>query len=241
MHVLDWSSTHPAENLACDEMLLNHAEAGRRGETLRFWESTSYFIVLGIGQVLRDEVNEATCAADAVPILRRCSAGGCVLQGPGCLNYALVLDQTSRSDVATIRSSYRSILGSLSKALARRNLLVHHLGTSDLGMEERKISGNAQRRRKRFILHHGTLLYNFDCNQMQHYLREPQTRPEYRGDRPHEAFVTNLGCTSKELKDALKEEWGADHLQSAPTEDEQQAIYKLAVTKYEDPTWIRRR
>ena len=38
MRLLDLSFEEPARNLALDEVLLNEAEEGRSGETLRFWE-----------------------------------------------------------------------------------------------------------------------------------------------------------------------------------------------------------
>ena len=91
MRLIDLSFDDPAQNLALDEALLDAAEEGRSGDTLRFWESPSTFVVLGTAQVFAIEVHEAACRRDGVPVLRRCSAGGCVLQGPGSLNYSLVL------------------------------------------------------------------------------------------------------------------------------------------------------
>ena len=40
---------------------------------------------------LAQDVDEAACQADGVPILRRSSGGGTVLLGRGCLLYSLVL------------------------------------------------------------------------------------------------------------------------------------------------------
>ena len=93
MRLLDCSFQEPAMNLALDEVLLNDAEEGHSPEVLRFWESPVPFVVLGLTQRLSEEVHEDACARDGIPILRRASGGGCVLQGKGCLNYALVLDQ----------------------------------------------------------------------------------------------------------------------------------------------------
>src|SRR5437667_5341974 len=90
MRFLDLTLPTAAENLALDEALLLEAEAGRGGEVLRLWEWSRYAVVLGAGCRLA-EVDEAACAADAVPILRRASGGGTVLLGPGCLCYTLVL------------------------------------------------------------------------------------------------------------------------------------------------------
>jgi len=46
MRLLDISFKKPSENLAFDDVLLDGAEGGRAGETLRFWESRTPFVVL---------------------------------------------------------------------------------------------------------------------------------------------------------------------------------------------------
>src|SRR5829696_211553 len=110
MQFLDLTLPAAADNLALDEALLLEAEAGRGGEVLRLWEWPSPAVVLGSGCVLRDDVDEETCAADGVPVLRRSSGGGTVLLGRGCLLYSLVLSQDRAPELGTIRSSYAYIL-----------------------------------------------------------------------------------------------------------------------------------
>ena len=95
MKLLDLTLPSPAENLACDEMLLDAAEAGDGGEILRFWEPREHFVVVGYANKVATEVNVAACEARGIPVLRRCSGGGTVVQGPGCLNYTLVLRITA--------------------------------------------------------------------------------------------------------------------------------------------------
>ena len=74
-------------NIDFDEVLLSLAEKHSRGEYLRFWEPSKVFIVLGrIGRAEID-VNLTHVQEDHIPVLRRSSGGGTVLQGPGCLNY----------------------------------------------------------------------------------------------------------------------------------------------------------
>jgi lipoate-protein ligase A len=90
MKWFDFTFATPAENLACDEALLDLCE--RDGlEVLRFWESREPFVVVGYGNRVESEVNVEECKRRGVPILRRCSGGGTVVQGPGCLNYNLAL------------------------------------------------------------------------------------------------------------------------------------------------------
>lgn len=91
MKFLDLTLPTPAENLAADEALLEFCEAQPDLEVLRFWEPQEYFVVLGYANRYRLAVNLPACQSRNIPILRRCSGGGTVLQGPGCLNYSLVL------------------------------------------------------------------------------------------------------------------------------------------------------
>src|SRR5204863_6707050 len=81
MHFLDLTLPSLAENLALDEALLLEAEEGRGDEVLRVWEWRDYAVVLGAGCRLAEDVNEAACLGDGIPILRRASGGGTVLLG----------------------------------------------------------------------------------------------------------------------------------------------------------------
>jgi lipoate---protein ligase len=241
MRLLDISFHRPEENLAFDEVLLDGAESGRTGECLRFWESRVRFVVLGVSQCLRQEVWEKPCAEDRVPILRRASAGGCVLQGPGCLNYTLILSHELHPEIKTIRESYCFILNRLCEALQRREILAHHKGISDIAVGGRKAPGTAQNRRRRFILHHGTLLYAVDPDLMTRYLREPADRPQYRGARTHPGFVRALPLDAQELRAVVCEASTLDGKPVKPHPWEVDAAKDLAREKYRSPDWTHRR
>lgn len=242
MRLLDIHFTDPAENLALDEVLLDEVEAGRADDTLRLWESPVPFVVIGVGQILAREVHEAHCREDGVPVLRRCTAGGCVLQGPGCLNFSLALAFALHPELRELRASYCQILGQLSKAFALHNIAAKHVGICDLAIEgQLKVSGNAQRRRRRAMLHHGTLVYRPDYSGMARYLREPEDRPEYRGAREHRDFVGALALPPDGLRAAVCRAFGAPLAAEAPGQEELAAARRLAEEKYRQDTWTRRR
>jgi len=241
MRVVDVSFKRPAENLAFDDLLLDDAEAGRGTDTLRIWECETPFVVLGVSQVLREHVCEEHCAKDGVRILRRCSAGGCVLQGPGCLNFTLVISHQRFPDIATIRGSYCFILNRLAAALREAGVNASHKGISDLASSGRKISGNAQKRRKRYILHHGTLLYNMDPDLMERYLLEPADRPQYRGNRTHRGFVKSLPLDAEAVRAVFRRAFGGESDSDKVRSDEREAIAALVKEKYTNPLWTNRR
>ncbi len=241
MKYLDFSFRYPAENLACDEILSDLVEAGKYDGVLRFWESTQYFVVLGVSQIVRQEVYEQRCREDGVRVLRRCSAGGAVLQGPGCLNFSLILLREGYPELQTIRGSYCYILGTIIKALEPYGMRLEHRGVSDLAWEGRKVSGNAQKRRRRSILHHGTILYNFDLSLIGRYLREPSEQPAYRFGRKHDEFVTNISMSPVTLKKALAEAFGVAQTNHGMARDELRKVVTLAKEKYLSYAWTHRR
>jgi len=241
MRVVEHSCDGPGENLALEEVLLDEVEQGRQPDTLRFWESPVPFVVLGTGQVLSEEVHEAHCLEDGVPIRRRCTAGGCVLQGPGSLNFALSQRYENNPEVATLHGSYRHILGKICAALAELGIAATHEGISDIAIGGRKISGNAQRRRRNALLHHGTVLYRADLAAMSRYLKEPRERPAYRESRSHGDFLTAVPATPQDLREALARAFAPDGFADACSPGERARAQALAAEKYDTRAWTYRR
>jgi len=238
MHFLELILPSAAENLALDEALLLEAEAGRSGEVLRLWEWPQPAVVLGTGCILTNDVDEAACQDDGVPILRRASGGGTVLLGAGCLCYSLVLSYQRGPALAEVTPSYRYILHRICESLTDLLPNIEQAGTSDLIAEGHKFSGNAQQRKRHHLLHHGTLLYDFDLSRIGRYLRMPARQPQYRQHREHEAFVRNLPANADELKRRLRGEWQAEtEMSDWPRE----AVRQLVAEKYTRSEWISRR
>jgi lipoate-protein ligase A len=239
MELLDLTLPSPAENLACDEVLLDAAEAGDGGEILRFWEPCEYFVVVGYANKVATEVNVAACAARGIPVLRRCSGGGTVVQGPGCLNYTLVLRITADGPLHNIGIANQFIMRQNRAAIATLNpqlstLNVAIRGHTDLAISERKFSGNSQRRRKHFLLFHGTFLLDFDLARIGDLLPMPSKQPDYREHRAHTDFLTNLNVPANEVKAALRRAWKAgEPLKNPPLEK----ITALARDKYTTREW----
>lgn len=238
MHFLDVTLPTLAENLALDEALLLEAEDGRGGEVLRLWEWRSYAVVLGAGCRLAADVNESACQINGVPILRRASGGGTVLLGPGCLIFSLVLSRERAVEMREIVPSHRYILDMIRRALQDLQAGIEYAGTSDLAIAGRKFSGNSQQRKRDFILHHGTILYDFAIESVARYLRLPERQPAYRGQREHNDFLMNFPAGVDELKRRLRAAWQAEDVLSAYPAAR---VQELAADKYAKDEWTRRR
>lgn len=236
MHHLDLTRPSPVENLALDEAMLDWAETLGGGETLRFWESPVEFVVLGYANQAAAEANLDACRAAGVPVLRRCSGGGTVLQGSGCLNYNLVLRIDEAGPTRSIHTTNGFIMERHRAAIEKLiGLPVTIQGHTDLTVGGLKFSGNAQRRRRNFLVFHGTFLLRFDLGRIPQLLRMPSKQPDYRAERGHEKFLTNLNVPADHIKSALRKTWNADSLLEQVPDSS-----ALVAEKYSRADWNRR-
>lgn len=235
MKQLDLTLPTPEENLACDEALLDLCEAADGDEVLRFWESPAPFIVLGYSNKTGSEVHLDAAQRANVPVLRRCTGGGAVVQGPGCLNFTLILRIPETGPLAGVTETNHFILQRhhdvllpvLGEALRVR-------GISDLTLGNLKISGNAQRRKKNCLLFHGTFLLDFDIELVEHLLPMPTREPDYRHRRPHREFLTNAALVRAAVKSALARAWqAAEPLGAVPFE----SVRDLVRRRYGTDEW----
>ncbi len=241
-------SLPPEAILAVEELLLNRVEGGGV-EMLCFWESALPFVVLGYGQTASREADLDACKAVGVPVLRRESGGGAVLQGPGSLNYSLFLRQDSDPALACVSSSNQWIMERNRRALQSllpTALVASVRGHTDLALTGidgvvRKVSGNAQRRRRIALLFHGTLLYSLAKLRQtasMELLHSPSLVPEYRGHRGHLDFLTSIPADAEALRVAWTREWAANTPGFGP---EPKAIQDLVTSRYILDTWNLRR
>jgi lipoate-protein ligase A len=236
------ADTPGSELLAMEEALLDYCEENEHPGFLSFWEPHTYFVVLGYGKRLSAEVYQDECHRLELPILRRASGGGTVIQGPGCLNYTLVLPIDFRQDLESITTTNRFIMEQTRAALAPLvdgEMKVE--GHTDLTMNGRKFSGNAQRRKRRCLLFHGSFLLNFDLELIYRTLLLPQQQPDYRKNRPHSEFITNLALNREEIEEALKRAWNVS--KESPLEltaEISNRTKALVENKYGRDEWNRR-
>lgn len=214
MRLLDLTRPTPAENLALDEALLDAAEQGAaqdtsRGEVLRLWEPSEHFVVVGRSSEIDREVDRAACRLRGVPILRRTSGGAAIVAGPGCLMYGVVLSYERRPELRMLDQAHSFVLSRVASALRSLGLAASHCGTSDVTIDNCKVSGNSLRCKRDYLLYHGTLLYNFDLPLVGELLRQPPRQPEYRAARSHGDFVANVPVNRDALRQALIDAWQA--------------------------------
>lgn len=153
-------------------------------------------IVMGISGKPELLINQQKLAKFPVPVIRRFSGGGTVFV------------DSHTFFVSWICNNEEAGIGGCPAKLHRWSeqfyqaawpALKMSLQENDYVSGNRKFGGNAQYLRKQRWLHHSSLLWDFDLNNMD-YLLIPPKMPAYRQQRNHSAFLCRLRdfFTSKE-------------------------------------------
>lgn len=219
--------------LATEQYLFEQLDKSQTPVIL-LWESPTYFVVLGHANPIKTEVNLENCAQDKVPVYRRISGGGTVLQGPGCLNYSYLFPINAAPQLETITNTNRFFLEATLSILNSLNISGQIKGTSDLTTDSIKFSGNAQKRSREGVLFHGTILYGFDLDKIDRYLHHPSKQPEYRASRPHAAFLQNIRIQPEDFFKQLNLYWGSTQDSVALPSD---LLSQYGPTTYENENW----
>lgn len=203
----------PYFNLALEEAIaINLIEFGFSG-AVRFWTNHNT-IVLGISDSVSKNISPEKITAfnqefprlqnsrkfqeNSIYITRRASGGGTVFHDEAFnLNYSLFASTKETKELYPVKESYNQLLGLVTKALSKQNISASSAGKSDITIETdgilKKISGNAQFRKRDCIVQHGTLILDMKIiDSVLENLSHPPEEPDYRKNRKHSDFLTSL-------------------------------------------------
>ena len=163
-------------NMALDEACMEAMFEGRVGPTVRFYRWQPSAVSIGTFQSMRDEVAVDICNREGVAMVRRRTGGGAVYHdSQGELTYSVIAPESFFP--TDIIESYKLICGWIIDGL--KNLGISQADfhpINDILAFGKKISGNAQTRRKGLLLQHGTILYRVDVRKMFRYLTVGQDK-----------------------------------------------------------------
>jgi lipoate-protein ligase A len=136
------------------------------------------------------------------------------------LNYSLILRISESGPLASITATNGFILERHQAALETvLGTPVVVGGHTDLAVGGLKFCGNAQRRKRLFLIFHGCFLLGLDLGLVEKALLMPSKQPGYRANRSHTDFLVNLEVPASKVKAALAEAWRAtEPLSSSPLE-----------------------
>lgn len=238
-------------NMAVDEAIARARGEGRSPNTLRFYMWRPSAVIIGFFQSVEEEVDQEECRRHGIDIVRRMSGGGAVLNSSGgVFTYTIVLGDDDPRVAGDIVDSYRILCGGLLEGLSILGLKGEFKPINDIVVGGRKISGNAQVRKYGAVLHHGTLLIDFDPHLMARVLRISEEKLRDKMLREAEERVTTIrrelgrDVSVGEVRDAMLEGFRrALKIEPAPgglTRYEMDLAKELR-RKYSSPEWIYRR
>ncbi len=163
-------------------------------------EGSSKAIVMGISGKAEDLVDLNRWTEKPVPLIRRFSGGGTVFVDENTLFVSFIgnsLDMKVPCNPQAILDWTGRLYSTIFNGMDFR------IRENDYAMGHKKFGGNAQYMRKNRWLHHSSLLWDFDPENMA-YLRMPKKTPNYREGRPHEEFLCSLKKHFNHPQDIVK-------------------------------------
>ncbi|VWL85588.1 lipoate--protein ligase family protein [Oceanivirga miroungae] len=235
MIYIENDSNDPYYNLAFEDYIF---ENYKEDEILLFYINKPV-IVCGKYQNIFEEANLIYAIENDVAIIRRTSGGGTVYHDLGNINYSFIKNVSDKTN-------YEYFLNIIIKALKKLGINSSILQKSGIEIEDYKISGGAQKIAKGRIMHHGTLLYNTNLEDiyimangknMSYISKAPNSNPYKVGNIKD--FYENKNISSFEFKDLLlskiKEEIDISVIKL--DDETKEKIQKIADEKYKSWEW----
>lgn len=213
-------NTDPYFNLALEEYLLKEFKE----DCFMLWQNEPC-VVVGKNQNISNEINEDFVKKNNVKVARRISGGGAVYHDLGNLNFTFIINDTEND-----LRNYKKFLMPIIDALATLGVKAEMSERNDLTINGLKFSGNAQYKHKNRLLHHGTILFSSDLNNI---------RTSLKTDKPIKGkWVKSIPSPITNVQDLLKKSLNIAELKTIiqnPVKNTQQnfSVYNLTVTDIE--------
>ena len=182
MKYLRLKTTDPYYNLAVEEYLFRYSDE----DIFMLWQNAPS-VIIGKNQNVYAEVNTEYAAENGIYVVRRITGGGAVYHDMGNLNYTFITS-AERADALDFARFTAPIIAALSELGLSASLS----GRNDIICEGRKISGNAHFSDGSRTLHHGTLLFDADLEEMSAVLRTDIDKLKMRAIKSHKGRVANI-------------------------------------------------
>lgn len=248
----DWEIVHekaiaPRLHLALDEVLTGRVGDGRRRPTLRIWEWDESAVVIGSFQSYRNEVDPEGAARHGFDVVRRISGGGAMMMGAGqIITYSLYVPAALVQGM-TFADSYAFLDDWVLQALRAIGVEATYQPLNDIASPTGKIGGAAQKRLANGgVLHHATLAYDMDGQEMSEVLRIGREKLSDKGTASAAKRVDPLrsqtGLSRAEIIERFKATFrsltGAED--GAVTAEEYADAEQLVASKFSTDAWLHR-
>jgi len=194
--LLDTGACSAAENMALDEILLELKAEHRIPNTLRFLQFSNPAVLVGHHQSLEEEVRLDYCRMKGIEINRRLTGGGALYWGKKELGWEIYISRRDPRIPSRIEDLYRKMGEASATGLRHLGIRAHFRPRNDIEIQGRKISGTGGTELSDAILFQGTVLVDFDVDEMLRALRIPTEKLQ---DKEIESVKERVTCLKWEL------------------------------------------
>jgi lipoate---protein ligase len=222
-------------NMALDEVLMDSANYYDM-PILRLygWQPTA--VSIGYFQSMDEEVDVKKCKQMGIDVVRRITGGGAVLHESE-LTYSFITKIYPKN----IMESYNLICDPVVMCINKLGFNAKFAPLNDITVDNKKVSGNAQTRKKDILLQHGTILLDVNVEKMFSVLKIPPEKIEDKMIDDIKARVMGLNRTFEQaaynLKESFGKKFGSEIIIDDLTIEETENTEKLASEKYTSDLW----
>ncbi|HAN79539.1 MAG TPA: lipoate--protein ligase [Bacteroidales bacterium] len=173
--------SQPYYNIAAEEYLLKNFT-----QNIVMLYRNQPSLICGKHQNVFAEVNHNLLFAGEIPVVRRLSGGGTVYHDLGNLNFTFLLNG-EEGKLVNFRQYAQPIIDFLRSIGAPAEFSERN----DITIAGKKVSGNAEHIYKNRVLHHGTLLFNTNLENLENAITVNR-RFDDKGIRSVRSKVTNI-------------------------------------------------
>ena len=169
-------------NLAIEEHLLRNVSAS----SLLLFYVNEPSVIIGRNQNTLEEIDPDFVKENDIHVVRRLSGGGAVYHDLGNLNFSFIT-----SDSMNLHN-FSKFIEPMVGVLKELGIEAELQGKSDIFLDGKKISGNAQFSSKGRMFSHGTILFDTDIENMLRAINPRQVEIESNAVQSVRRFVTNI-------------------------------------------------
>ena len=184
MIYLKSNSTDANFNFALEKYAMDELDIAK--EYFIFWR-TSPTLMTGRYQNTLSEINMPFARANNINIVRRITGGGTIYTDMNGWQFSFIVKDPGERKIEFVTFT-KPIL----EALHSLGINAEKSGRNDLVIDGKKISGNAQYIRKDVVLHHGSLLFDTDLEQLVRALSVDDEKIISKGIKSVRQRVTNI-------------------------------------------------
>lgn len=194
--IVDTGARSAAENMALDEVLLELKAQEKIPHTLRFLQFSKPSVLVGHHQSVEEEVRLDYCRQRDIEINRRLTGGGALYWGRAELGWEIYISKKDPRVPSRIEDLYRKMGEASANGLRRLGIQAHFRPRNDVEVGGRKISGTGGTELSGAVLFQGTILVDFDVDEMLRALRIPTEKLQ---DKEIQSVKERVTCLKWEL------------------------------------------